>query len=433
MTAQAPSGRTQRPPLPTPFFYGWVIVAMLMVATCIAAFSSQNITSLLVQPIIQDLGWSRTEMAAALTVAGLAGALLAPLAGFGVDRYGARVLMPGGALLMAGALLLMSNATSLLEFYLAYMVLRGVGPLTMSGPVAQATVVNWFLKKRGRATGITSMTWQLFVSTFAPMAGLLVQTSGWRSVFSTLSWAALAGALPMALLLRRRPEDVGLLPDGEPPDVDAKGTARAGTLGTGFTLPEAMGTRALWLLAVAQFAASTAVQSASFHWVPHFGQSGFDLVTLAGMISAYTLASAISTGIWGFLAERFNERMLGLITAVWGFSLVLVMSFVTAPLPAYVVVVLFGLTSRGENSVYGLILARYYGRDHYGKIAGIVQPCGVVGAALAPLWGGLAFDVTGHYQVLYLGLACSYVVAFSCLLAAKQPVRPVRQTPARAG
>ncbi len=400
---------------------------MLMLATCIAAFSSQNITSLMVQPIIADMGWSRTEMAAALTIAGLVGALAAPVAGFVVDRYGARVLMPIGALLMSGALLLLSNTTTLAEFFLAYMVVRGIGPLTMSGPVSQATVVNWFAKKRGRATGITSMTWQLFVSIFAPIAGVLVQTRGWRSVFSTLSIAAFAGALPMALLLRRRPEDVGLLPDGEPaapPSGDASHRPASG----GFTLREAMRTRALWLMAIAQFFGTTAAQASSFHWVPHFSQAGFDFVTVAGMISAYTLASAFSTGVWGLLAERYPERTLGLITAVCGFILVLATSVVTIPVLAYVTVVLFGLTSRGENAVYSLILARYYGRDHFGKIAGIVQPCGVIGAALAPLWGGLAFDSTGHYQVLYWALAGAYVVAFTCLLFAQQPAQPERST-----
>ncbi|MSQ09633.1 MAG: MFS transporter [Dehalococcoidia bacterium] len=423
------SGRAlRRPPITTPFFYGWVIVAMLMLATCIAAFSSQNITSLMVQPIIADMGWNRTEMAAALTIAGLVGALAAPLAGFVVDRYGARGLMPIGALLMSGALLLLSNTTTLAEFLLAYMVVRGIGPLTMSGPVSQATIVNWFLKKRGRATGITSMTWQLFVSIFAPIAGVLVQTRGWRSVFSTLSIAALAGAVPMALLLRRRPEDVGLLPDGERAAPARPGEADHRPASGGFTLREAMRTRALWLVAIAQFFGTTAAQASSFHWVPHFSQAGFDFVTVAGMISAYTLASAFSTGVWGFLAERYPERTLALITAVCGFILVLVTSVVTIPMLAYVTVVLFGLTSRGENAVYGLILARYYGRDHFGKITGIVQPFGVIGAALAPLWGGLAFDSTGHYQVLYWALAGAYVVAFTGLLFAKQPTQPERST-----
>jgi sugar phosphate permease len=313
--------------------------------------------------------------------------------------------------------------TTLPELYLSYMVVRGVGPVAMSGAVVQTTVVNWFVRMRGRAAGITALSWQLFVSSFALVTSGLMQAYGWRSVFSVLGVAAAVGALPMALLLRRRPEDVGLLPDGDAAPVATRG-APSSPQAPGFTLREALRTRALWFMAAAQFCGSLAVQSASFHWAPRYAEVGIDVIMVASMISAYGLASALSTGVWGFLAERFPERSLAIITQCCGFCLVLVMMVGAHLVVAFAAVILFGLTSRGENSMFGLVLARFYGRRSYGKIAGIVHPCGTVGASLAPLLGGVVADVTGSYAPLYGVLACVYLLSIGCLLLARQPARP---------
>ena len=182
-----------------------------------------------------------------------------------------------------------------------------------------------------------------------------------------------------------------------------------------------MRTRALWMMCGAQLCGSLGAQSASFHWVPHFGQVGFNPVTVATMLSVYTMAAAFSAGMWGFLSERFSERMLAMITMSCGFCLVLSMMLADNVVWAMVTVGLFGLSSRGETAMFSLVLARFFGRESFGRIAGVVHPFGAVGASLAPLLGGVIFDMTGHYSALYGTLAVVYVTAFTCLLLAADP------------
>lgn len=392
---------------------------MLMLATCIAAFSSQNITSLMVQPIIADMGWNRTEMAAALTIAGLVGALAAPLAGFVVDRYGARGLMPIGALLMSGALLLLSNTTTLAEFLLAYMVVRGIGPLTMSGPVSQATIVNWFLKKRGRATGITSMTWQLFVSIFAPIAGVLVQTRGWRSVFSTLSIAALAGAVPMALLLRRRPEDVGLLPDGDWKPTEKEAQRAPKDSDVSWTLREAFETRALWTL-LGTFVIGGSTMSMMTSLAPYLTlKYQMSNQAVGWVISGFWVPATVSRLIWGYLIDKLPARIC-LSTCALGRGIG-VISLILVPYPYNIGTWMFfsGLVGNSFGILQPVMFANFFGRRAFATIQGGVRPLMAVPGLILPLLVARLYDVSGTFTWGFLLCgSLGFIGAFAALFAA---------------
>ncbi|HEX9663936.1 MAG TPA: MFS transporter, partial [Candidatus Binatia bacterium] len=197
------------------FFYGWRIVAVCMLAGFFASGVSNITMAVVLKPISEDLGWSRTLTAAAITAGALLGGVLAPFFGPIADRLGPRLLLPGGAALMGGLAMALSASTQPWQFYAAFVPARALTEFLMTGVVPFTAVANWFYRKRPRAMGLVALSVPLGGSVLSLVYHYLVANYGWRSAFFTLGVAVwLLVVLPGLLFLRRQPEDLGLKPDG---------------------------------------------------------------------------------------------------------------------------------------------------------------------------------------------------------------------------
>jgi MFS family permease len=381
------------------------------------------------KPMTDDLGWSRSLMAGAIAGGTILGGLFTPFAGRYADKLGPRVMMPVGAVLMAVMALALAFSTEPWQFYLAYIPGRAISQGMLIGVVPVTAVTNWFYLRRPRAIGLVTMAVPLGASFLAILYQLLINEHGWRAAFLTLAILLLAlVVVPTALFMRRQPEDFGVLPDGAKSveeAVHATDRKQSGeTSGeVSWTLREAIHTPSLWLIAFGMGLGTLASGGVAFNMAAYFTDANFDPTVAAGTLSVFALAGAVGSGIWGFLAERFSIRAIGVGTfAVSGLSLALLL-IANHPVIAYVFAALFGLTARGEAAMGPILVAHYFGRRSFGAISGVITPISGTALGLGPVAAAAAYDTTGSYHGIILIFIGAFAVATVLMVLARKPVK----------
>ena len=261
----------------TPFFYGWVVLGSASTAQIVRNAAASLTIAVFMFPLAEDLGWSRTIIAGAASFGGLVAVFASPVCGWLIDKYGARLVLASSvfilglstiALAWSDLIIISTPAIDVplpwatvsiaaialpVVFYLAY----GLGRVIFSSPVqigASVVVSRWFIRMRGRSSGVLFMSHSVGMVTFPLIASVVMwQTGSWRTAWVALGiivWVV--ALLPTALLIIQRPEDAGLRPDGDTDDGDAEEQASAagGDPEPEWTLKDAMKTPALWILAV---------------------------------------------------------------------------------------------------------------------------------------------------------------------------------------
>ncbi len=420
-------------PIPTPFYYGWLILAVTVVSAGLSGTTSQLFTSIMVNPLTDEMGWTRTQMAGALTIGVFATAALSPILGRLTDQHGPRAIMSVGAVVVAAGFVAVANMRTLWQWYVSYVIARGVAQAALSGVVSSTTITNWFIRKRGRALGIMSSSFQLSSTFLIPLAQFVILRWGWRIVYMLLGAAtAVMVLIPAAVFLRKRPEDIGLLPDGAQPaaaPATESGPPRAaGTQSTeiNFTAKEAMATRTFWWLVGAQFVTLLVTGSVTFHLVAYFTDIGVSPGARAFAASLFAFASGFSNTMWGYLAERFSERLLGIAATLLGGASMVLIILLRGDLAALLLTVFYGATARGQGAVLQLLIAQYYGRASFGAVSGTLLPIGYIGLGIGPLIGSVVYDLTGTYVAFLVTLVGLHVLSALFLLAAVRPRLPER-------
>ena len=197
-----------------PFFYGWIIVAVTFITMGIGV-NARTSFSLFFAPIVDEFGWERGITAGAFSFGFLVSAILSPLMGRLMDRTGPRTVMELGVVLMAAGLLLAPLTTQPWHLYATIGCLVGAGSICLGYSGQSLFLPNWFVKKRGLAVGLAFAGVGVGSIILLPWVQFLIDKGGWRSACWTLGILVLVVLLPLNLLLRKRPEDVGELPDGE--------------------------------------------------------------------------------------------------------------------------------------------------------------------------------------------------------------------------
>jgi MFS family permease len=416
--------------LGTKLYYGWYVIGVTMMGGFLAAGVSQLFMGVMLKPMTEDLGWSRTETAGAITLGTFAAGGLSPIVGWLVDRHGPRLLAPIGASIIVCAYIALANLSEIWHFYIAYFVGRGVAASTIGGVVSMTIAANWFRRKRGRALGLTAMAVPLGGAVLALLGQLIIELSGWRAVFAT--FGVLLAVLyigPALLIIRRRPEDIGLLPDGETAAEASEADKRERKPERSWTLKEATRTRALWLLIVGLTIGTLANSAVGFHQVAYYTDQGLSPAVAATLLSVYAFSGAFANGIWGWMVERFSERGLVVTaTALCAFGVLFLLTVDTLP-EAIVFAIIFGMAGRGESSLIMMMLAQYYGRDSYGTISGFITPFQMVGLGLGPLLGSISYDAAGSYSGAFVALSGAYMVAAVFLFLARRPVAKDEPSP----
>lgn len=410
-------------------FYGWYILAIGMIGAFMAAGTSQLFMSLMLKPLTREFGWSRTAATGAITTGTIIAGLLSLPFGKLADRYGPRWLTSLGALVIAGAYVAITKFVDLWQFYVIFVIARVVSTNTISNIAPKTAAVNWFRRFRGRALGLLSMATPLGVAMLAMIAQFIMETHSWRTVFLVFAIAMIVlQVLPAALVLRRRPEDIGLVPDGLSSNRGKTASADQSLAEEeiAWTLSEAARTPSLWLLITAITVALLVNSGIGFHLVAYYTDIGIGPSIAAGALSIYALTGALGNVIWGFLSERLPERLLASAVMVLTAVSILILQSVRTDTGAFIFAILFGLTSRGEGTLVNIILAQYFGRSSYGAISGFVFPFNMLGLGIGPLVSSVSFDLTGSYYAVFNVFVAVSILSAVLLWLAKKPALPTR-------
>lgn len=408
-----------------PFFYGWVIVAIVMLAGLLAAGVSNITMAVVLKPISDELGWSRTLTAAALTVGALAGGVLSPLFGPLADRWGPRILLPAGGALVGLLAFGVSASREPWQFYATFVPARALTEFLLCGMIAFTAAANWFYLKRPRVMGLVAMATPLGSAGLALVYQYFITHYGWRSAFFALGAALWLGVvIPGAIFLRRQPEDLGLYPDGAPapPSQPAGGNFEPDRAGEfSWQRRDAVRTASLWLLVASQFLASIGTGGIAFHSAAYLTDGRIAPAVAAAAVSVMALCGAFGNGLWGALAERFHPRALNVATLLAAALSVAVLMHSAGVAGAFAFAFLFGLNARGAAVLMQVLIARFFGRRSFGAISSVLDPFHKGGLGLGALFAGVAFDYAGDYRAIFTAFLLSYLIAALLVFLAHKP------------
>ena len=414
-----------------PIFYGWVQVFVTLTAGAFTSGAGFWAFTLFVTPMGNDLGWSRPELYGAMTVRALGNAALAPFMGPLQDsKLGPRVFAIGTAVTMAASMILMKWVDDLLLFYVVFGLLGSLANFGSSEMMLSVVLPRWFVRQRGRALGIGSMGTALGPLLFPFIVTGLLSVFEWRDAWVALGLITLVVLLPVSLLVRARPEDMGLTPDGDVSPVVAAAPMRNAPSEHDFTRSEAARLRAFWLIV---FAASlTTLGTNGFHanWIPFFQDEGFSAAEASLAATAYGVCSVTTRIFWGWGAERISLRHLMSMQAVLTALSVLAFLLIDSRLLLVLVAAFNGLALGGIFIMRPMIVATYFGRGHLGAINGIMRPFMTAASAFSPLMVAWIFDARGSYDLVFWLLAGCWVLAAMAILTAHQPRREPARAPA---
>jgi len=393
------------------FFYGWYIVAVGFIANVATSFALASTLSIFLKPLTADLGISRGVFSLLRSGEGIIAAGLAPLVGVLVDRYGGRWLMVGGAAIVAVGYLLLGQVASFAQFAAVRLTLVSCGDVLMGYMVVNVVVAQWFVRQRGRAFAFTSMGVGFAKVCMPILAAWLLLMLGWRQtwvVFGVLTAGLLI--LPALLFVRRRPEEMGLNPDGDAKPAGADTTPQGKNSGASsithsadlaWTRSEALRTRAFWLLVITFGISSIGVTGLNLHvfsYVTDIGHSPVVAASVMSVIASMQLASPLA---WGLLAERVDARiaaMLRFVVQAIGLGLAILTGNLFC---LYAGFFLYGIGLGGNMVLPDILWANYFGRRSLGRIRGMGLLISHVLAAIGPPFFGFLYDATGGYGLSF--------------------------------
>ncbi len=416
-----------------PFFYGWVIVVIVAMAGVLAAGVSNITMAVVLKPISDDLGWTRSLTAAAITLGALSGGVLSPIFGPLADRLGPRILLPAGGALVGLLAIGVSFSTEPWQFYATFVPARALTEFLLCGMVAFTAVANWFYVKRPRVMGLVAMATPLGSAALSLLYQFFVTHYGWRSAFLALGIALwVLVVIPGLIFLRRRPEDMGLLPDGAErvaapsSSADRRADAPESELEYSWQRADAARTVTLWLLVASAFLSAIGTGGVAFHLAAYLTDGALASALAASVVSVMALAGAFGNGVWGALAERFHPRRLSVVTLLVAAASVALLLQVRSTAAAYLFALLFGTNARGAAVLTQVLVARYFGRRSFGAISSILDPFHKGGLGLGALFAGLAFDSSGNYRAVFVIFLVSYLTAALLVFLARRPAHRSR-------
>ena len=380
------------------------------------------------KPITEDLGWSRTLTSSAITIGSVAGGLLAPVIGPLTDRLGTRILLPFGAALVGTFVMCLSLTYEPWQFYATFVPGRALAETLLTGVVPMTAVTNWFYLKRPRAIGLVALSVPLGSFVLSLVYQFMIAAYGWRSAFMLLGVALwLFVVVPGFFFLRRQPEHRGCCPMAPCRVLKNSNQGRETEPATAiaeqsWSLKDALRTRTLWLLIAASTFYSISTGGIAFHMVAYFTDVKIQPAVAVGALSVMALTGAFGSGLSGSLAEKIHPRALGVTTMLLSAAALVLLTQVRVAPAAFVFSIIFGLSARGGFVLMHILFARYFGRRSFGAITSVLEPFHKGGLGVGALLAGMAFDLSGSYQMVFLLFLGNYLIAATLTLVARQPL-----------
>ncbi|ODT84093.1 MAG: hypothetical protein ABS76_00890 [Pelagibacterium sp. SCN 64-44] len=379
-------------------FYGWVIVAAGFCAQMISSLSMQGLATYMT-PLRAEFGWSTGEMALGRSVQ-TADTLLGPVSGVLVDRFGARMMMVAGTLVYLIAFAIFAFSSTLWEYYLACL-LMGIANSLLGLLIVSQLINAWFTSRRATAMGYAVAGFAVSGFVLLPLIVWTQGQFGWRATALGTGIMIVLVGLPVMLMVRSMPEQMGLRPFGAKPLDDARGEIREG-----LSFSEAVRSRNFWVLTLAMSLASVHQTALMVHFFPYIEVIDSRLMagTIIALVNVFNLGGRLAGGIMGDMMPKGRFLALGAVATGTGLMLMSVSSGIVA---AAVFAVIFGFSWGSRTAVSSAFSGELFGRKAFGKIAGLSMTLVTITAIASPLVVGYLIDIGIAYPLIFAGMMIS--------------------------
>lgn len=408
-----------------PFFYGWLIVVVVFI-TMAFGVNARTAFSLLFPPILDEFRWDRGATAGAFSFGFMVSAVITPILGRIMDKSGPLMVMEAGVLMAAGGMLLAPLSTEPWHLYLTLGVLVGAGSVCTGYTGQSLFLPNWFARRRGLAVSIAFAGVGVGSIVLLPLMQRMIEATGWRSACFALGAVMLVLLVPLNLLVRRHPRDLGLEPDGDAAQgQDAAGIAPARRVtvvdaqwaAVDWTLARAARTARFWWLGVAFFGGLWTWYAVQVHQTKYLVEIGFSTTQAAWALGWVSLAGVPGQIALGALSDRWGREIVWSIGCL-GFCITYAMLLIMGAVPSMpllmAMVLAQGALGYGLTSVMGAIPLEIFEGKQVGAIFGMLMLGGIAGGAVGPWFTGWTHDLTGSYATGFavaLGFALLSIVA----------------------
>ncbi len=407
-------------------FYGWWMVGAAVGLQFLQAGLVSQAFGAYLAVLAEEQGWSKTALSGAAALQQMEVALLGPVLGWLLDRFGPKVFVRAGVVIFGAGLCLLSQVQSLPAFYGAFIVIALGSSLCGFFPLNVA-LIHWFERKRARALSAMSIG-LAFGGIMVPLVASSLTTFGWRQTALASGILAIAVGLPLALVIRNSPREHGEVPDGIAPE-ESSPQAPGGDVPDAtrdFTAREALRTQAFWLIALGHGFALFVVHAVSVHAITHLKEGlGYSVAGASLVISLVTLFQIVGVALGWAIGDRYKKRViaagcmlahaLGLLLLTYAVSLPMVIAFAA----------LHGTAWGLRGPFMQAMRADYFGRSAIGMILGLSFMVIVVGQVGGPIIPGIFADMTGDYRLGFTILAILAGLGSGFFLLARKPKRPL--------
>ncbi|MBI4198176.1 MAG: MFS transporter [Chloroflexi bacterium] len=410
-------------------FYGWVIVLGAAAADVLTYGIGTVAFGIFFRFMSDAMEWSRGLLSSVLLLGRLTSLVANPILGPMVDRYGPRWIMLGGTIAFGLGAFAMAAINAPWQFFIAYGGLITLGSAALGGNITHTVVAKWFVRKRSRALALVTMSLSgAGVIIPLPLA-FLISMLGWRGAWIGVGIFVFVVGTASSLVMRRQPEDYGLLPDGDVPGQEAQpsngpltpGKRPSAAQEVSLSAKEAVRTPAFWLMILSTNASGMAIMGINIHLASYLLDRGFNLGTVGGIVSFQYVMNTVAKPMWGLVTERLAVRYcIGICYLGGGVGVLLLLNVVSLPW-AILFGVVFGLTRGATSFLTSLAWADYFGRRSQGSIRGISSVFGILAGAGGPVVAGFLYDATGSYTIAFLMFAVAFWVGAIFMVMAKPP------------
>jgi MFS family permease len=417
-----------------PFYYGWLIVSIAFVTMAIGV-TARTAFSLLMPPLINEFGWDRGLVAGAFSFGFLVSAVLSPIIGRVMDARGPRIVIMTGVLLMTAGLFLARYIERPWHLYATLGVLVGGGANLMTYAVHSQFLPNWFVRRRGLAISIAFSGVGVGAIVLLPWLQSIILTDGWRASCWAIGLLVLLAVAPLNLLVRKRPEDIGLLPDGDARLPSAADKRQASNIvdpawvAIEWTLARAVRTTRFWWIVLGYFCGLVAWYAVQVHQTKYLTEIGFTPLVAAWALGAVSVVGIPGQIILGGLSDRIGREWVwtaGCAGFAVCYAALIALEHAPSNVLLYLMVLSQGFLGYALTSVMGPIVAEIFEGPHYGSIFGTITVALIGGGAAGPWVAGVIHDATGSYRLAFvLTIACCTASALAIWMAAPRRVRHV--------
>lgn len=408
-------------------FYGWKMVGAAAILQILQAMLLHQAFGAYVAVLTVEQGWSKTSLSAASAMLSVEAAILGPVLGYFLDKFGSRGVIKLGIVLFGCGFMFMSQINTLAQFYMSIGVIAVGASMAGYFPLNVA-IIQWFEKKRARALSMVGLGFALG-GVFVPIIAGCIEYFGWRSTAFGSGIVTLLIGFPLACKFVRRPEDVGEVVDGRAFQSlqAAPDPAKPARPEPNFTAKQALRTRAFWLLAAGHGIALIVVMAVNTHAINHMRIAlDYTIAQASYFIMLMTFCQVLGVLLGGYLGDKYEKRLVASGCMLLHASGMFALTYATGALELVFFAVAHGLAWGLRGPFMQAIRADYFGRRAIGMILGLSAMITALGQSIGPLLAGALGDATGNYILGFTVLSVIALLGAVVFWLAKRPPDPNR-------